>query len=308
MNVKDKDGGQLLVSPSQLSGAFAFGLGKLISDFFNSMSQLTAFYRGNNLAINFSMVRYVKPSARKIMTKTLSTMYRFMHPIMLAWSEFARNDDVDRYEDRMSVLVDSCMRMSSLVCGPDVHFPDCLSCKVFNELSDSMENRSIAFSIARVGSFVLMVRIIIIRICALLFDFHKLHYDMKERDPKFVLPFACCSKQILKQFESLYYPDPELLRPPRVHSQTNVKLPCIGDIDVRRGSLMIKGGILACERQLMKWSEVPSQTTPADVSFPRNYLVIGCEDKWLDTKTPRYSELRWEKIKSQRAERVFLHM
>jgi hypothetical protein len=297
--MKDKKGArEVLVSPFQLSNTFGTGFVKFVVEFLVSMSQMTAFYGSNRIAINLSMLRYVRPVVRKTLGKVLRTMHRFMHPIMLAWSEFASNDDVDRYGTKMDELISTCMAVTRKVCGRDNHFPNCFSAVEFNTLSDSVDDRNLAFSVARVGSYMLMIRVVILRICSLLLDFHKLNFHLHERSPHFTLPHACCPDNFLKSVSCLSYPDPEMLRPPQMNASTATR-PLSTSIDSTRASHIIKACVFACDRQLVKFSEAP----PTSKRHIKSFLVIGDEEHWVDEKLPRYNEKRWERIKASKGER-----
>jgi hypothetical protein len=301
-------------APRQTRESFGTTFVGLASDFFTTLSQLSVFYRAARLGLVYAHAKAVHPAERKELTKAIQQMHAVLSPVMVAWGKL-RSSDLSSVRDSVT---DAFCAAVKWIGGACVIEDGCLHCSALTKISDRFIERGIAFGIARVGSVMLLLVGIVLRLMTVLLDFARTAVaiemgteyqtlgairDVLESTPVVDLPIFTITKQVFERLRSLSVPDAELTSN-AVHSRkTSAErvrciepLPVLGELNSEATYVMF--ATLYIESRALL-TLVMSRIHRRDIRVrpseqPKNYRFVSESNIWTNPKYDRYTDQRWE--------------
>lgn len=195
---------------SKISSAFGSGLVKLIVDHLSSMSQVTSFYRSFRLGGAYTLLaERMSQDTRRALTKCMKASHRALVPVLNAWTNLALvlerpgRCEMGLLERRSGAVLAECIRFAKdhITVARGV-----MTCETFVKLSEHVDQLpSLSYALARLGSTLTLVVAMIIRMLALIFEYHR------TTTHAFPSPIAICTDNPLPTLQQLEYPDDALL-------------------------------------------------------------------------------------------------
>jgi hypothetical protein len=200
----------------KISSAFGSGLVTLVVDHLTCMSQLTAFYRTFRLGAAYTLIaERMSQESRRAMSRAMTSTHRIVLPILNAWTNLALvlerpgRCDPGLLERRSGALLAECTRYAKE--HITVTRGDVVSSEVFVKMAEQLDRSpSLAFALARIGSTLTLNVALLIRMLALLFEYHR-------TTQAFPTPVAICADNPIPALRQLEYPDPSLMDAHMIH-------------------------------------------------------------------------------------------
>jgi hypothetical protein len=317
---------EIIRSADGVAAAFASMFMKLTVDLLSSVAQLAVQYRGTRLGLLYAHSKAVHPQERRELRKALALMHAAVGPTMTAWA----NVRLRRGDGLVSVLL---RILAWAAPGADGSPPACrvrdgmFACELMNRLSDRFFERGLAYSIARVGSVMLLCLTVLLRLVGLQMDFLRAACmaqggpesaagpagritieqlaEAAERGQQHRLSISAFRLRagVTDRLAALAFPDEELLTPPPTHRREAAdhvrivdSLPVLGD-DARDPIFVfaLVNGLYETGRELVALFprlELDRPISPA--AAPGAFLFVGDSAVWTEPDHDRYDEARWE--------------
>jgi len=200
----------------KISSAFGSGLVTLVVDHLTCMSQLTAFYRTFRLGAAYTLIaERMSQESRRAMSRAMTSTHRIVLPILNAWTNLALvlerpgRCDPGLLERRSGALLAECTRYAKE--HITVTRGNVVSSEVFVKMAEQLDRSpSLAFALARIGSTLTLNVALLIRMLALLFEYHR-------TTQAFPTPVAICADNPIPALRQLEYPDPSLMDAHMIH-------------------------------------------------------------------------------------------
>jgi hypothetical protein len=309
------EAGELREAAPALGAAFGDSFVHQVMEFFSGLSRLVISCRVTHVAIMGYLGQWKNKEQRRAIAKCLDVMQKFVLPILKAWSEFAGNEDLDRCAGLLRDLLVAIMNAAKHTCGPvDQGKRIVISSTVFNQISDQLDERILAFSFARLGSCILVSRVVIGRLLGSLSRCYTANVYLR------FVPFAHLSDAQVDEFAKLLYADRDLIQTyasscalQRSSTESRSKYRRLGcalepllRIKHRPKPYMcrvIKTLIGIVDDILLFINSNDNAGSPPTATV---YEVVNYERFWTDITIPRYSSQRWLDVKITDCERPFI--
>jgi hypothetical protein len=314
-------GEEIAASIDSVAGAFGQMFIGLTTDLLSGVSQLAVHYRGARLGLLYAHTKAVHAQERRELHRTLVRLHVIVAPVLHAWAAVRDN--------RGEGLVDVILRILAWAApSSDGAPPVCLvrdgrfQCEALNRLSDRFFERGLAYSIARVGSVLLLCQTVVLRVVGLYLDF--LRAGMLARGGgdlaatlgiKEVVAAASRTSTTLsvsafrlrsavrERLAALAFPDAELLSAPPSHRREAAQhirvidsLPILGDAanDPVLVFALINGLYGTAQELVRLFPKLPLKERLPEAAMPSAYQFVSESHAWLDMARHRYDLQRWE--------------
>lgn len=304
----------------QLAGAIGDSIIEQVMEFFSGLSRLVVSSRVTHVTIMGYLGRWKSRENRRVISRCLDVLQRTVLPVMKAWSEFAANGDfvdMDRCAKllrRVAVSVIAASRQSVAIDADGM-----LAAQLFNDLSDQIEDRNLAFSFARTGSCVLVLRVVLGRLMGIIAQCYAINASVS----KFVA-FTHLTETHAEEFARLVYADARLLdllstacRSQLQRSKSRALSTGLGPFTrfgrrpraafCRYVEVMIEtvNEVLLTKMEGLMAAELKG-AKPADGSSAKCYKVVNVDSCWTNVTVDRYAPERWMSVVMVEHEKLFV--